>query len=75
MKNLLLAACMCLMLIVGLKDGRMAKFDGYPAIKFDCVPVDGKPIPCIFIIVGDKVYPIPVEIIDGILFIQDDKAM
>ena len=75
MKNFFVAACMCLMLLIGLKDGRVIQIDGYPKLCFDIVQYEGKPILCLMIIIGEKAYPLPIEIIEGMMFVPDNKAV
>lgn len=75
MREWAIAIAICLTLIIGLKDGRVAKVDGYPVIKFDAVMLNGEKVECALIIIDGKAYPVPISMIEGMMFVPDDKAM
>lgn len=75
MREWTIAVAICLTLIIGLKDGRIARMDGYPVIKFDAVIVNGEKVECVLIIIDGKAYPVPISMIEGMIFVPDEKAM
>ena len=75
MKKALITFCACLMLIIGLKDGRVGQIEGNPLVRFETVNVNGKQVQCAIVLIDGKAYPIPVELIEGMVWVADDKAM
>lgn len=75
MKKLFLAVCLCLMLLIGLKDGRVGEFDGVNVIRFVSVAHEGKQIQCIVFIFQGQQVVVPVELIEGIALIPDKPSI